>query len=50
MGHIKLLCIFRMEESAPDGNIEVATNIESSGSNVTCKDASQVKYRQTLIM
>ena len=49
MGHIKLLCIFRMEESAPDGNI-AADNMESSGSNVTCKDASQVKYRQTLIM
>ena len=33
-----------------DGNIEAAINMESSGSNVSCKDASQVKYRPTLIM
>ena len=40
--YIQFIYIFKMEELPPKGNIEAASNIKSSGSNLDCKDTTQV--------
>ena len=40
--NICFIYIFKMEELPPDGNNEATSNIESSGTDMDCKDTTQV--------